>query len=226
VSTPVVRLLDARRDGLDAPALRARARAVTAALGRSHATRSYRFPYALVAAHDGPVGVDLERVEYVDRAFAVSIATPDELAALDAGEAGDDLAAWAIALWSGKEALAKALGDALSYDPRRLPSPLRWPNLRAGAWRAVPLPVPARHAGWLCWRTAGEDREDPHTQEPFVMQDHLPEPAIRRLTPQAAPPRRQPETPECPDSGIPAGAVPAEYGATPAPVTRGPAVTG
>jgi hypothetical protein len=228
MSAPVVRLLDARRDGLDEPALRERARAVTAALGRSHATRSYRFPYALVAAHDGPVGVDLERVEHVDRAFAASIATPDELEALDAGEAGDDLAAWAIALWSGKEALAKALGDALSYDPRRLPSPLRWPNLRAGAWRAVPLPVPARHAGWLCWRTAGED---PHTQEPFVMQDHLPEPAIRRLAPQAAPPRREAETPECPDSGIPAGAVPAEYGAKLAPMTGSstrepPTVTG
>jgi hypothetical protein len=218
MSTPVVRLLDARRDGLDVAGLRARARAVADALGRSHATRSYRFPYALVAAHDGPVGVDLERVEHVDRGFAVSIATPEELAALDAGEAGDDLAAWAIALWSGKEALAKALGDALSYDPRRLPSPLRWPNLRAGAWRAVPLPVPARHAGWLCWRTAGEDLQ---TQEPFVIPDHLPEPSILRLAPQAVPPPRDAETPECPDSGIPAGAVPAEYGATEPPTITG-----
>ena len=50
------------------------------------------------------------------------------------------------------------------------------------------------------------------------MQDHLLEPAVRRLARQAAAQRRDTETPECPDSGIPAGAVPAEYGATFEPV--------
>ncbi|MCW3049766.1 MAG: hypothetical protein JWO74_4050 [Solirubrobacterales bacterium] len=220
MSAPVVRLLDARRTGLDERGLRAWARAVSSCLGPPRATRSYRFPYALVAASDGPVGVDLERVEPVDRAFAVSIATPDERGALDAGEAGDDIAAWAIALWSAKEALAKALGDAVAYDPRRLPSPLRWPNLRAGAWRAARVAVPAHHTGWLCWRTAGGD---PDVPERFVMQDPLSEPAVRRLATNAAAARREAETPECPDSGIPAGAVPAEYAAWIAAVPAKPA---
>ena len=151
MTLPAVRLLDAREDRLDAHGLRVRVRAVGSDLGLPRVTRSYRFPHALVAAHDGPVGVDLERVEPVDRAFAVSIATPEERAALDAGEAGDDVAAWAIALWSAKEALAKALGDPCAYDPRRLPSPARWPNLRAGAWRAAQLAVPPGFTAWLCW---------------------------------------------------------------------------
>lgn len=154
MSAPVVRLLDARATGVDAPGLRAWARTVGAGLGRSDVTRSYRFPYGLVAAHDGPVGVDLERLEPVGRAFAASIATPEERAALEAGEAGCDVAAWAIALWAGKEALAKALGDAVAYDPRRLPSPVRWPDLRAGAWRAARIPVPEGFVAWLCWRAA------------------------------------------------------------------------
>ena len=152
MSAPVVRLLDARAAGVDAPGLRTWARAVSGELRRTYAARSNRFPYALVAAHDGPVGGDLERLEPVGRAFAASIATPEERAALETGEAGADEAAWAIALWAGKEPLAKALGDAVAYDPRRLPSPVRWPDLRAGAWRAARVPVPPGFVGWLCWR--------------------------------------------------------------------------
>jgi phosphopantetheinyl transferase len=155
MSRPVVRLLDAEAAGLDAGGLRAWARGVAREMERPHVARSYRYPYALVAGHDWPVGVDLERVRAVSLAFAASIATPEERAALDAGEPGADLGAWAIALWSGKEALAKALGDAIDYDPRRLPSPVRWPDGRAGAWRAAELTVPEGHTAWLCWRATG-----------------------------------------------------------------------
>ncbi len=66
---------------------------------------------------------------------------------------GADLDAWVAELWCAKEALAKALGDAVDYDPRRLESPIRWPELRSGPWRARPIPaLPAGHVGWLCWR--------------------------------------------------------------------------
>jgi hypothetical protein len=112
--------------------------------------RSYRFPWALVAWHDGPVGVDLERVGPIERAFAESIATPAERTEL-AGRAATD--AWAAGLWCSKEALAKALGDAVDYDPRRLESPMRWPGLASGPWRARPVAdLPAGHVGWLCWQ--------------------------------------------------------------------------
>lgn len=195
--TPDVRLLSARWAGVDERGLRVWARRVGASLGREHVSRSYRFPYAVVAAHDAPVGVDLERLEPVTRAFALSIATPEEAAALGIGAAGDDVSAWAIGLWSGKEALAKALGDALAYEPRRLGSPMLWPELRAGSWHAARLHVPGGHVGWVCWRGA----DVAETGGPWL----APQPATR--------PWPVAELPECPDSGIPAGTVPGAAGA-------------
>ena len=147
---PELRLLDARVDGLDDVALRARARELTDASGATHAARSYRFPWALLAWHDGPVGVDLELIGPAPRDFAESIATPAERVEL-AGRR--DLDGWVTELWCSKEALAKALGDALAYDPRRLDAPMLWPELRSGPWRARRVTrLPPGHVGWLCWR--------------------------------------------------------------------------
>jgi hypothetical protein len=142
-----VRLLDARVAGLDEPGLRAWARAenVQPGSGRCAVSRSYSYPYALVAWHDDAVGVDIERIEACDAAFADSICTPRERAELAADGC-------LTALWCSKEALSKALGDALEYDPRRLDSPMLWPGGRAGPWRAAPVAAPAGHTAWLCWR--------------------------------------------------------------------------
>lgn len=147
---PEVRLLDARSAGLDEPELRAAARAVADATGELHTSRSYRYPYALVSWHTDPVGVDIERVEPCDPAFAASICTPAETVEW-----------WSLrnpheyftALWSSKEALAKALGNALDYDPRRLQAPMQWPDRRAGNWRAADLHVTDDHVAWVCWRS-------------------------------------------------------------------------
>jgi phosphopantetheinyl transferase (holo-ACP synthase) len=177
---PAVRLLDARSDGLDEPSLRGAARAIAdmvdAVADAEHApcvSRSYRYPHALVAWHDAPVGVDIERIERFDPEFLESISTPSErarspaprdLAALarspaardPAGHADSanprDPASYTASLWASKEALAKALGDPVAYDPRRLESPMFWPAGRSGPWRAAPLPVPDGHNAWLCWR--------------------------------------------------------------------------
>ena len=54
-----------------------------------------------------------------------------------------------------KEALAKALGDALLYDPRRLESPRTWLGGNAGRWHAAELPVGPSHLAWICW--AGDE---------------------------------------------------------------------
>jgi hypothetical protein len=64
-------------------------------------------------------------------------------------------------LWSSKEALAKALGDALHYDPRRLEGPAGWREGRAGSWRARALDVGEEYVGWVCWRaeTGGRSGE-------------------------------------------------------------------
>ena len=146
---PQVRLLDARSAGLDSVQLRCWAREQTEAADAAYCTRSYRYPYALIAWHDEPVGVDIERVEPCSSAFAVSICTPAERADRAFASYGD---AEITSIWSSKEALAKALGDAIDYDPRRLASPIAWPAGRAGRWRAAPLTVAEGHAAWLCWR--------------------------------------------------------------------------
>ncbi len=54
-------------------------------------------------------------------------------------------------LWSSKEALSKALGNALDYDPRWLEGPAAWPDGRSGPWRAARLDVGDDHVAWLCW---------------------------------------------------------------------------
>lgn len=146
LSCPQVFLLDARRAGLDETDLRSWARDQAEASGAEYTSRSYRYPYALVACHEHRVGVDIERVERLDAAFLQSICTPVERAfRLEADDA------WS--LWCSKEALAKALGDARRYDPRRLVSPMLWPDGRSGPWRAAALRAPARHNAWVCWQS-------------------------------------------------------------------------
>lgn len=103
-----------------------------------------------MACGSEPVGVDLERVEPLDQTFLHSICTAEERERL----LDHDDAAIA-ALWCSKEALSKALGDALAYDPRRLGSPIFWPNGRSGPWRATSLGVPSGYVGWLCWHSTG-----------------------------------------------------------------------
>jgi phosphopantetheinyl transferase len=132
--TPRVALLE----GETLAELKTHARALGAA------SRSYSHLYALVAWHDGPVGVDIERVVSCDARFAESITTPAERVPRTDREI--------ISLWSGKEALAKALGDAVDYDPRRLESPAGWRNGVSGAWHAAAIDVPAGYCAWMCWR--------------------------------------------------------------------------
>lgn len=149
---PEVRLVRAA-PGEDDAGLRARVRSLRPSGAGQTVSRSYRFPFALIAWHTGPVGVDLERLEDCPPGFAASICTPAERAARPAPTDPE-----AIVLWSGKEALAKALGDALRYDPRRLESPWSWPDGRCGPWRARRLTVPDGLAGWLCWQAPGVRR--------------------------------------------------------------------
>ena len=114
----------------------------------THSSRSYRLPLALLAWHGAPVGVDIERVECMDAAFASSIQTPREREQ----EPPRERDAYFSSLWSSKEALSKALGDPVAYDPRRLEGPGSWPHGRSGPWRAAQLEVGAAHVAWVCWR--------------------------------------------------------------------------
>jgi len=42
-------------------------------------------------------------------------------------------------IWSSKEALSKALGDATNYEPSQLASPLTWPDGKSVKWQALHL---------------------------------------------------------------------------------------
>ena len=98
------------------------------------------------------VGIDIERVEPCEERFADSIRTPTERSS---GWPQSDPDRFFTSLWSSKEALSKALGDALAYDPRRLEGPGTWPDGRSGPWRTATLDVGAEHVAWLCWRADG-----------------------------------------------------------------------
>jgi hypothetical protein len=159
---PGVRLIDARTIGLrEEAALRTHVRELSAGTGAPFTSRSYSFPLALLAWHTAPVGCDIERVEPCEEAFADSIRTPTEREAQtpyadDDGERDRHV----TSLWSSKEALSKALGDALDYDPRRLQGPGAWPDGRSGPWRAAALDrIPDDHVAWVCWHD-GERRAD------------------------------------------------------------------
>lgn len=157
---PHVELLDANSMSLDAHGLRAWARSRAAARGGTHVGRSYRYPFALIAWHDEAIGVDIERVEPYDETFAESICTPAECSA-GLPRSAKQLAS----LWCGKEALAKALGDATRYDPRRLNSPISWPDGTSGPWRAAAPKAPAGYVAWVCWR-ADADGDGLHSSVP------------------------------------------------------------
>jgi 4'-phosphopantetheinyl transferase superfamily len=131
-------------------ALRALTRGMSERSGARYCSRSYCFPRALVASHDAAVGVDIERVQTCDQAFADSIRTPTERAAgVPAGDPDHHF----TSLWCSKEALSKALGDPLAYDPRRLEGPGAWADGRCGPWRSRALDVGERYVAWVCWRT-------------------------------------------------------------------------
>jgi phosphopantetheinyl transferase len=147
---PEVWLLDARPADLDEIALRRWARSQRQPDADTFVTRSYAHPYAMVTWHSGPVGIDIERFQACEPGFLESICTPAERLLEPGGHVDSDR--YAISMWCGKEALSKALGDAVAYDPRRLESPLGWPGGRSGAWHAAELPAPVGYVAWLCWR--------------------------------------------------------------------------
>ncbi|HET6505591.1 MAG TPA: 4'-phosphopantetheinyl transferase superfamily protein [Baekduia sp.] len=159
LAEPAVRLLVARPAEPYAE-LVARARVASAGTDAPRTSRSYCFPYAVLAWHTGRVGVDLERVAPCDMAFARLVCTPRERAHL-AGRPVGAHDALLTSLWSGKEAMAKAAGDARRYEPSRLDAPLLWPGHRAGRWRARSLTgLPPGHVGWLVWAEAGPDASE------------------------------------------------------------------
>ncbi len=114
-----------------------------------HTSRSYRFPFALFAVHCDSVGIDIEHVDPYDPVFAESVCTPTEWSN---SQTRPETSLEVADVWSSKEALAKALGDAVKYDPRRLLSLALTPDGAAGAWHTARIDVPFGYTGWVVWK--------------------------------------------------------------------------
>lgn len=105
-------------------------------------SRSYAVGVAVVAGWVARVGVDVEWVEAdgehkwprKDIAAGVLL-TASETSAFDDAEARG-CAPTLTDVWSSKEALAKALGSPIDYDPARLDAPALWPGESLGRWRS------------------------------------------------------------------------------------------
>ena len=127
----------------------------TPAGGAACTSRSYRYPFALIGTHHDVLGVDIERVDPFDEEFAESICMPSEwMSESTQPRTAEDVAD----VWSTKEALAKALGNALDYDPRRLLSLALVPGLKTSDWQAARVSVPAGYVGWVVWRVPYESQ--------------------------------------------------------------------
>ena len=123
-----------------------------------HWSRSYSGDVALIAGWRERVGVDVEvlggRIEptwSLDNAdYRATMMTPEERErplTLDPGAARQG----AISLWCSKEALAKALGTPLEWEPSRLGGPALWPSRHQGRWRATYLDADHVATDALAW---------------------------------------------------------------------------
>ncbi len=159
---PRVWLVNSIGADIDMGTLRSHTRIISESVGATGSgagahciSRSYRHPFALIATHTDVLGVDIERVDPFDKDFAESICTPSEWSS----DATRPRGAVELAdVWSTKEALAKALGNALDYDPRRLVSLALAPNSRASTWQAARVSVPSGYVGWVIWRRSDAEQ--------------------------------------------------------------------
>jgi 4'-phosphopantetheinyl transferase len=103
---------------------------------------SHTAELALIALADGfEVGVDVERLDRSSRAVERTL-TAAERAALAGAE---DRHAALLRTWCRKEALAKALGGGLGWEP------LRFDSTDPGAFTLADVAVAAGHVAALAW---------------------------------------------------------------------------
>ncbi len=155
-SAPLCRAYDARALALDDAGLRDYVRQQTRDTPLSHHSRSYAYPYAMLASWHDAVGVDIERLQPHDLAFATTICTPRELIEVRLAAHEGDEGVLLSHLWSCKEALAKALGDALRYEPSRLEVIDLLAVGHLGRWIGGSVDVDDRYCAWLCWSDRNE----------------------------------------------------------------------
>ena len=123
-----------------------------------HWSRSYSGHHALIAGWHDRVGADIEVLDHSlestwtlhDVNFRSTMMTPEERQ-LELSLDDDAARKEAVSLWCSKEALAKALGTPLEWDPSRLRGPALWPSHAYGRWRATFLDADSLGSHALAW---------------------------------------------------------------------------
>jgi phosphopantetheinyl transferase len=111
----------------------------------AHRSRSHSGNFTIEITASVRCGVDLEAARDADESW--SIESPMfQKAILAHGEYEQVLQSRHVMhpyletlIWSSKEALSKALGDATNYEPSQFASPLTWPDGKSARWQALHL---------------------------------------------------------------------------------------
>ena len=137
------------------------------ATGHSQTDESWHLPFAskshsrgltVVLQSNHPCGVDLESLDseiepwlFADQRFQDFVLAPGEAQAIKASKYAEH-GFLATVVWSSKEALAKALGDARKYSPSRLRSPISWESEPVQNWEAEFIEIEfADHSRFCIW---------------------------------------------------------------------------
>jgi len=123
-----------------------------------HWSRSYSGDHAVIAGWRDRVGVDVEALDRPIEAtwslhnelFRTTMMTAEERE-LTPPRGPETARHLALSLWCSKEALAKALGTPLEWEPTRLRGPALWPSREVGRWRATYLGADVLHFRALAW---------------------------------------------------------------------------
>lgn len=111
----------------------------------AHRSRSHSGNFTIEIISNVRCGVDLEAARAADESW--SIESPMfQKAILAHGEYEQVLQSRHVMhpyletlIWSSKEALSKALGDATNYEPSQLATPLTWTDGKSARWQALHL---------------------------------------------------------------------------------------
>ncbi|MFN3981906.1 MAG: 4'-phosphopantetheinyl transferase family protein [Caldilinea sp.] len=110
----------------------------------------------LLISQSPSLGCDIEFIEPRELSFVRSFFTAEEMAAVMADDRNRDVLTTAI--WSGKEAVLKALREGLRIDTRRITcrfdafatAPLSWTPFQIGVEDGIAAQFPGVWSGWWC----------------------------------------------------------------------------
>ena len=115
----------------------------TDAAAETFVSRSYCADYSIQVSSSRRCGIDMETKSIAqpdwkidNPLFQAAMLAPGELERIEKSEYWE-LPNLEQNIWSSKEALAKALGEAKNYQPNKIYSPITWERNPVFGWRAT-----------------------------------------------------------------------------------------